>query len=272
MKRFLIVVLFLCGTASAQTPKVKWSPSTDITGWIYLNGQFYPYYVDSTKFILYDKMSTTQKFQTTLPNGVKWFNAYSWSSSHNGGCDLNGDGNDDIDIEGFGVATNYAHAFLDGVTGSILYSFISQSTSYYCSYPGIADMDGDGKNEIIMQETSGAITKTVVYATNGTATSVAQTVHQSPTNFALSQNYPNPFNPSTIIQYQTSERSDIRLDIYDSVGRLVRSFNLANENAGVHSITWDGNNQAGQPCSSGAYFYRVINDGHELSNKMLLLK
>jgi hypothetical protein len=214
--------------------------------------------------MVYDRMSTNQKFKTTLPKGKIWdYAGAGWGFSAS--IDLSGDGKGDIIIYGYDTTNYYTSGyksnclFLDGTTGSTIYSFLSTTTSYTLEV--IADVDGDGKNEIVMEQTSNGVSQWVVYATSGIATNVTQNVRPMPTNFLLSQNYPNPFNPTTTIEYQTAERSDVHLDIYDSVGRLVRSFNFANQPAGTHSLAWDGRNVTGQPCASGAYFYRVVTNG-----------
>lgn len=83
----------------------------------------------------------------------------------------------------------------------------------------------------------------------------------------LAQNYPNPFNPTTRIEFSVNSRKDVRIDVYDAVGRRVST--LLNEplNEGFHFVDFDGSNLA-----SGAYFYRIITDQTVTTNKMMLIK
>jgi beta-galactosidase len=88
-----------------------------------------------------------------------------------------------------------------------------------------------------------------------------------PDKIALMQNFPNPFNPKTVISCQLPVASEVRLVVYDLLGREVMI--LANErlNAGVHNITVDGSKLA-----SGVYVYRLKTEGFVESKKMMLLK
>ncbi|MEX2605488.1 MAG: endonuclease [Gracilimonas sp.] len=88
-------------------------------------------------------------------------------------------------------------------------------------------------------------------------------------SFKLHQNYPNPFNPSTVISYQLSESSEVRLEIFDMMGRKVADLlNNERKSAGAHQVTFDAGN-----LSSGVYIYRISNgNGQQLTRKMLLMK
>lgn len=87
-----------------------------------------------------------------------------------------------------------------------------------------------------------------------------------PATFNLYQNYPNPFNPTTTIDYDLAAKSQVRLIVYDLLGRQTATLvNEINE-AGAYSVTW----QAGVP--SGVYFYRMSVDGYTIGRKMILLK
>jgi DUF1680 family protein len=93
-----------------------------------------------------------------------------------------------------------------------------------------------------------------------------------PKFFELEQNYPNPFNPSTTIKYELEGSANINVNIFDSLGQLVRSYLCGWQNIGTHSIVWDGKNQTGDIVSTGTYFYQINKGQSSLSKKMLLLK
>jgi len=88
-----------------------------------------------------------------------------------------------------------------------------------------------------------------------------------PNNFELSQNYPNPFNPSTQINYSLPESGNVRLIIYDILGREVKTIVNEFQNAGSYSIDFN----AGE-LSNGIYFYRLNAGGFSTTKKMILLK
>ena len=59
----------------------------------------------------------------------------------------------------------------------------------------------------------------------------------------------------------------MRLKIYDTLGREVAMLVDEEQNAGVHSVSWNAKNAA-----SGVYLYRIIAGDLVDSKKMLLLK
>lgn len=94
----------------------------------------------------------------------------------------------------------------------------------------------------------------------------------SPDQFELLQNYPNPFNPETVISYQLSVVSEIRLVIYDLLGRTVRVLAEGRQNAGRYEMRWDGRDESGAAAASGIYFYRLQAGKMHQQKKMLLLR
>ncbi|MBD3403933.1 T9SS type A sorting domain-containing protein [candidate division GN15 bacterium] len=93
-----------------------------------------------------------------------------------------------------------------------------------------------------------------------------------PTAVSLGANYPNPFNPSTTISFSLSAAGQARLEVFNILGQRVRTLVDGPHGAGVHSVVWDGRNNAGETVSSGVYFYRLTTDDVIESKKMLLLK
>ncbi|MCB9069747.1 MAG: T9SS type A sorting domain-containing protein [Calditrichae bacterium] len=95
----------------------------------------------------------------------------------------------------------------------------------------------------------------------------------APQDFALLQNYPNPFNPTTTIPVKLATSADIRLTIFDNLGRTVRNLVDGNVSAGSHDFEWNGRNNRGEAVASGTYFYRLDINGQQSRsqmNKMML--
>jgi hypothetical protein len=90
--------------------------------------------------------------------------------------------------------------------------------------------------------------------------------------FNLSQNYPNPFNPVTTIEYSVPSRAHVRIEIYDVLGRKVRTLVNETKQAGSYRSEWNGVDDSGRPVSTGVYLYRYKADKITQTKKMLLLK
>ncbi len=90
-----------------------------------------------------------------------------------------------------------------------------------------------------------------------------------PVVFALRQNYPNPFNPTTIIPYELPVASDVRLELFDVLGRKVATLVNAREDAGFRAVAL---NASALNLSSGVYFYRIQTGRFVATKKMLLVK
>ncbi len=93
-----------------------------------------------------------------------------------------------------------------------------------------------------------------------------------PPNFELNQNYPNPFNPSTVIGYQLNSGSNLKLTIYNLLGRNVKTLIDSFQNGGEHSIVWDGTDDFNNQVSSGVYLISLETNRNILTKKMILLR
>ena len=93
-----------------------------------------------------------------------------------------------------------------------------------------------------------------------------------PQTFALFQNYPNPFNPFTQIRYRLPQASEVRMVIYDLLGREVRRLVEEHVEAGYHSAVWDGRDGLGQEVGSGVYLIRMEAKGFVGVRKMALIR
>lgn len=87
-----------------------------------------------------------------------------------------------------------------------------------------------------------------------------------PTKYLLA-NYPNPFNPQTIIRFEVPEASNIKINVYDIVGRNVTELIDEHFNPGIYEVPFDATGLA-----SGIYFYTLETKNKILRQKMVLLR
>ena len=93
-----------------------------------------------------------------------------------------------------------------------------------------------------------------------------------PNNFELGNNYPNPFNPTTNISFNIPQNSNVRLEIFNSVGELIRTLVDQDYASGSYTTMWNGQDDFGYKVNSGIYFYRLIANNYVETKRMILLK
>lgn len=89
--------------------------------------------------------------------------------------------------------------------------------------------------------------------------------------FELYPVYPNPSNSVVNVSYNLSHGEDVRIIIYDIAGHDVLTLTDRSSTSGVHSVSWDGRNNAGQKVESGIYFFRCEVDGFSQTQRMIIL-
>lgn len=88
-----------------------------------------------------------------------------------------------------------------------------------------------------------------------------------PDKYSLYQNYPNPFNPDTKIKFQIIKAADVKLTVYDQLGRETAT--LVNERLQPGTYETDFNASGNV---SGVYFYKLQSGDFSEVKKMMLLK
>ncbi len=86
-------------------------------------------------------------------------------------------------------------------------------------------------------------------------------------DFKLFQNYPNPFNPTTNVEFYLGAAGRYKLDLYNSLGELVKNVFDREYNPGQYNETFDAAGLA-----SGVYFYTLTGNNIKLINKMVILR
>jgi len=86
-------------------------------------------------------------------------------------------------------------------------------------------------------------------------------------DYTLGQNYPNPFNPSTNIEYKLAKAENVRITLYDLLGRQVKVFIEGIRPAGFNRFRFVNSGLA-----SGVYIYKIEAGKFTESKKMVIVK
>ncbi|MBI4726663.1 FG-GAP repeat protein [candidate division TA06 bacterium] len=130
-----------------------------------------------------------------------------------------------------------------------------------------ADVNGDGKDEIILSNLA-ADTNNIVVICKYTGPDAVAGEPANNEQLAINnllQNSPNPFKQSTVIKYQLSSPGRVSLMVYNVAGQLVKTLISGQVGAGQHTVKWDGRDNIGNKVSSGIYIYRLSAKGGSAS-------
>jgi hypothetical protein len=114
---------------------------------------------------------------------------------------------------------------------------------------------------------AGGVSAICVARWNSGTSRVEQLSPTAPKTFLLEQNYPNPFNPSTTIRYQLPVASEVKLEVYDVLGKKIATLVNERQSAGSYQVVWNASG-----LSSGTYFYRLQAGTFTQTKKMILVK
>ena len=98
-------------------------------------------------------------------------------------------------------------------------------------------------------------------------TDVKNEVSGLPNNFELLQNYPNPFNPTTTINYNIAKETNVKLEVFDVLGRHVQTLVNQKQTAGRYNVEFNASK-----LTSGVYIYRLEAGSYYFVKKLLLMK
>lgn len=85
--------------------------------------------------------------------------------------------------------------------------------------------------------------------------------------FYLDQNYPNPFNPATTIKFGVKEKSNVRINIFNSIGETVKTIFNEEKEPGNYSVDFRA-----VDLPSGVYLYQLKTGSFIQTKKLILLK
>ena len=182
-------------------------------------------------------------------------------------------------VQPFDPQTGAVEEALVGATSAADAEFNGSGKLYVADrsteHPGIYIYDTFDDHLIAGPISTGLPPNSIAFVGEATTDVAEQTSPElTPLGSSLGQNYPNPFNASTVIPYQISgpEESFVRLEVYDLLGRRVKTLVCQQQDPGTHLAIWDGRDLSGEPVSSGMYVIKLEVDGSTKTVKATLLK
>src|ERR1051325_8246804 len=91
-------------------------------------------------------------------------------------------------------------------------------------------------------------------------------------SYSLAPNVPNPFTGTTEISFYAPKSGNVKLDVFNVRGELVKTLVSGTVETGRHTITWNGVDEAGRSLPSGTYTYRLTAGTTVLTRAMILTK
>jgi len=109
----------------------------------------------------------------------------------------------------------------------------------------------------------------VAYSVTATAsaTQLGEADTKGSLNFGINQNYPNPFHAGTTISFSIPEQGQVKVSVYDVLGRLKEVLVDTDLSAGLHAVDW---NATAFP--SGTYLYTVSYQGKAVTKRMIIIR
>lgn len=112
-----------------------------------------------------------------------------------------------------------------------------------------------------------------LFAREDIVTSVADAPHSRAIfHFALLDPYPNPFNPTITVEFMINKLQEIRLSIFDLLGREVNILAKGQFQTGRYRARWQGTGAQGAAVSTGIYFIRLQSDQASQIRRLLLIR
>jgi hypothetical protein len=133
----------------------------------------------------------------------------------------------------------------------------------------IGDINEDGIDELALTDSTNTLVN--IYSIRSVGVDDRPVL---PKESNILSAYPNPFNSATVITFngKAAKGGEVRIEIVDVLGHLVKSFQMKCTKEGSCQIKWDATGKSGEKVSSGVYFVHLVTPHDEIALKLLYLK
>jgi subtilisin-like proprotein convertase family protein len=181
--------------------------------------------------------------------------------------------NSDLVLNRGGSGNNFYGTILNDSASTLISAGTAPFTGSFKPETPLSVMNGSALNGTYILEVAdqvsgqaGTLVAWCVTIKYSTETGIVNTI-TVPGKYGLKQNYPNPFNPTTTISYNLPKVSNVKLVVFDMLGRQVRTLVNERKAAGSYSVDFNASD-----LSSGMYFYKLAAEDFADVKRMVLIK
>ena len=201
----------------------------------------------------------------------------------------------DINHDGYSEVVVGAYAYDHGETdegrasifrgshyGLTLYPTWTAESNQASSYVGwsvapAGDINRDGFADLIVgaqkfdagQDNEGRVYVYWDLRTSGSTTAVVPDPAPAGSGLRFALVYPNPSHAQSVLGYVLPRSGPVRLSIHDLLGRRIAVLADRVEEAGVHSVSWEGRDARGAAVPAGVYWARLESGGETAARKLV---
>ena len=154
---------------------------------------------------------------------------------------------------GISNSVNYARRDLAQMVGAGPFDLGPQETTVV----GFALIGGHDESDIV----ESAVNAQALWDSKLSGNTVANEAGVTPAQFDFAPVYPNPGNGMYSLSFTLPDAADVELVIYNALSQEVRALLHEPRSAGVHTVEWNGIDDAGASVASGVYFARLVAQG-----------
>ena len=111
-----------------------------------------------------------------------------------------------------------------------------------------------------------------IFTTGGQLVKLPDEEIIKPNQIQLYNNYPNPFNPETTIPFYLPASNQVKITIYDILGRKIKTLVNSKLSQGNYKINWNGKDNSNNNVASGIYILHFETNNFAKSRKMVLIR
>lgn len=274
------MVILIALNANAQYYKIKWTApnNVEIYNSFYTVKNYNPFDMNNdgiSEIITMERIDSN--YSCTIYDGATYNLKYHIRSKYTfngriyrpfindnkqvyGFYDIDGDNEKELICAGIDSSSR-GNLFINTVTDQVE-AYFSGGIRTPDYPPGFSDIDNDGFIEMI----------TLNAVIGHSTTSVAQSSFLSKKSDPLITLYPNPALNSAKIEYYVPSAAYVKIDIFDSSGKLIRTLVNTNKKAGDFMAIWDGKSDDNNKMASGQYYYNVQIGSFSTKKKVILLQ